>query len=105
MDTSHALLHHHTHKILQVERALTAHSTGHFIEDHRPFSEKAWGHRTPIYLGLAKKMSAAQWAGFYGMLRTHENIKSQLEEYNKPTEQWTDDPNEYFIVGSDSEEE
>ena len=105
MDTSHALSHYRTHKILQVDRALSAHSIGHFVEDPRPFSEKAWGHRTPIYLKLAKKMSAAQWAGFYGMLHTHEKIKNQLEEYSKPAEQWTDDPDEYFIVGSDSEEE
>jgi len=90
---------------IQIERALSMHSQGFFIKDCRSFSEKNWGHRTAIYLKLAGDMTAAQWAGFYGMLRVHEDIRDKLEEFSKPAEQWTDDPNEYFIAGSDPAEE
>jgi len=89
----------------QIERALTMHSQGFFIKDRRSFSEKNWGHRTAIYLKLAKDMTATQWAGFYGMLRVHEDIQDKLEEFSKPAEQWTDDPDEYFIAASDPTEE
>jgi hypothetical protein len=77
------------------------HTEGYFIRDHHSFSEKHWGNRTTIYLKLANDMTPAQWARFYGMLRAHENILDKMEEYGKPAEKWTDDPNEYFIVGSD----
>ena len=46
-------------------------------------------------------MTAAQWAGFYGMLHVHEVILDKLEEFSQPAEKWMDDPNKYFIVGSD----
>ena len=50
-------------------------------------------------------MTAGQWAGFYGMLRVHKDIQDKMDEFGKPAEQWTDDPNEYFIVASDPPEE
>jgi hypothetical protein len=80
------------------------HTLGTFVMGD-PFSEKACGRRTAVYLKLANDMTASQWAGFYGMLRVHEDIQDKLKEYSKPTEQWTDDPEEYFIIGSDSEGE
>lgn len=45
-------------------------------------------------------MAPAQWGYFYSMLCVHENILNKLKEFNKPAEQWTNDPNEYFIVRS-----
>ena len=54
---------------------------------------------------LAKEMSAAQWAQFYSMLRAHEKIQDGLKEFSKPAKPWTDNPNEYFIAGSDPLEE
>ena len=81
------------------------HSLGFFVKGCDSFSEKSWGHRTPVYLKLAKDMTASQWARFYGMLRVHENIQDKLKEFNKPAEQWTNDPDEYFITGSDPTEE
>ena len=81
------------------------HAQGFFIKNHQSFSEKSWGHRTAVYLKLAKDMTAAQWAPFYGMLRVHEDIQDKLKEFSKPAEQWTDDPDKYFIVGSDPPEE
>lgn len=81
------------------------HAQGFFIKCRRSFSEKSWGHRTAIYSKLAKAMTAGQWAGFYGMLRVHEDIQDKMDEFGKPAEQWTDDPNEYFIVASDPPEE
>jgi len=80
------------------------HSTGYFIEDSRPFSEKVWGCRTAIYLKLAHEMTATQWGKFYDMLRVHEDIQEKLKDYNKPAEHWTDDPEEYFIIESDPPE-
>ena len=81
------------------------HSQGFFIKDRHSFSEKHWGPRTAVYLKLAKDMTATQWARFYGMLRVHEDIQDKLKESSKPAEQWNDDPDEYFIVGSDPPEE
>ena len=81
------------------------HSQGFFIKDRRSFSEKNWGHRTVIYLKLANDMTATQWARFYSMLRVHEDIQDKLEESGEPAEKWTDDPNKYFIAGSDPAEE
>jgi hypothetical protein len=46
-------------------------------------------------------MTAAQWARFYDTLRVHEKIEDKLKEFKKPVEQWTNDPEEYFITGSD----
>jgi hypothetical protein len=89
---------------LQVERALCMHTLGMFVMGD-PFSEKACGSRTDVYLKLANDMTVTQWAGFYGMLRVHEDIQGRLKECNKPAEQWTDDPEEYLIMESDSEEE
>jgi len=81
------------------------HSTGYFIEDKRPFSEKFWGHRTAIYIKLAKDLSASQWKNFYGALSYTGDIQGKLEEYGRPVEHWTDNPDEYFIMGSDPVEE
>jgi hypothetical protein len=81
------------------------HSTGMFIDDGRPFSEKVWGARTAIYVKLAQEMSAPQWGKLYGMLRVNEEMLEELKEHSKPIEHWTDDPEEYFIVGSDPTDE
>ena len=81
------------------------HSQGFFIKGRGTFSEKSWGHRTPVYLKLAKDMTPAQWGHFYGMLRVSESIQDDLKEFNKPIEQWTNDPDEYFITGSDPADE
>jgi len=35
----------------------------------------------------------------------HEDVQDKLKEFSKPAEQWTDDPDEYIIVGSDPPEE
>ena len=86
---------------LQVERGLLMHSTGYYIKDERPFSEKFWGHRMVIYIKLAKELSDSRWDGIYAGLAYTEEIHKKLRECSKPVEQWTDDPNEYFIVGSD----
>lgn len=81
------------------------HTLGYFIKGRQSFSEKSWGHRTAVYMKLAKDMTATRWARFYGMLRVHEDIQTKLKEFSKPAEQWTDDPKEYFIAGSDPPEE
>ena len=39
------------------------------------------------------------------MLRVHKKIEDGLKEFSKPAEPWTDNPDEYFIVGSDPLEE
>jgi hypothetical protein len=57
-----------------------------------------------IYLKLAKDMTASQWTKFYGMLRVHGDILEKLKESTKPAEHWDDDPEEYFIMGSDPAE-
>lgn len=77
------------------------HTTGYYIEDKRPFSEKTWGHRTAIYVKLAKDLSESQWNGIYGGLEVTQDIHEKLDKYSKPVEQWTDNPEEYFIVASD----
>ena len=76
-------------------------STGHFIQDKRPFSEKYWGHRTKIYVKLAKQLLPAQWKAIYGGLDYSAGYQESLREFSRPVEHWTDDPEEYFIVGSD----
>ena len=50
-------------------------------------------------------MTSAQWVVFYCMLRVHEDIQEQMEEFSKPAKRWTNDPDEYFIMGSDLPEE
>ena len=81
------------------------HSTGYFIEDRRPFSEKFWGHRTAIYVKLVKELSDSKWEAFYAALAYSEGVQEKLSECSKPAETWTNDPNDYFIVGSDPVEE
>lgn len=81
------------------------HTQGFFIKTGRSFSDKSWGHRTAIYLKLAKDMTASQWGSFYRMLHVHEDIQDKLEEFTKPAKQYTNDPNEYFIAESDPEAE
>lgn len=80
------------------------HSTGHFVEDKRAFSEKLWGHRTAIYIKLAKQLSNSQWNSFYAGMAYTEGIHEKFKEFRQPVEHWTDDPDEYFIVGSDPPE-
>lgn len=81
------------------------HSTGYLIEDRRSFSEKYWGHRTAIYLKLIKELSNSRWENFYAALAFSEDVQEKMSECSKPVETWTDDPNEYFIFGSDPVEE
>ena len=81
------------------------HTLGHLIKDGRLFLEKHWGQWTTVYLKLAKDMTSAQWVVFYCMLRVHEDIQEQMEEFSKPAKRWTNDPDEYFIMGSDLPEE
>jgi len=81
------------------------HSTGYFIEDKRAFSEKFWGQRTAVYIKLAKLLSTSQWDNFYQALGCTEEVQEKLTEFGRPVEHWTDDPEEYFIVGSDPGEE
>ena len=77
------------------------HSTGHYIKDKRPFSEKFWGHRTMIYIKLANELPDSRWDGLYSALAYTEGVHEKMNEFSKPVEHWTDDPDEYFIVGSD----
>lgn len=81
------------------------HALGYFVDDGRAFSEKHWGPRTAVYLKLAREMTAVQWDRFYDMLRVHEDLIEEMREFNRPAENWTDDPDEYFIVGSDPAED
>ena len=80
------------------------HSTGTFILDGRAFSEVNWGHRTPVYAKLAGDMTDSQWERFYAGLGYTEAINEKLKECSRPVQHWTDDPNEYFIVGSEPAE-
>jgi hypothetical protein len=41
----------------------------------------------------------SQWGDFYVDMVYNEGIYKKFEEFSKPVENWTDDPNEYFIVG------
>jgi len=81
------------------------HSTGYFIDDKRPFSEKNWAYRTEIYIKLIKELSDSWWDGFYAGLACTAGIEEKLDECSRPAWTWTNDPNEHFIVGSDSVEE
>ena len=81
------------------------HLTGTFIMDGRPFSDNNWGHRTAVYAKLARDMTDSQWNKFYAGLGYTEAIKEKLKECSKPVQHWTDNPDEYFIVGSDPVEE
>ncbi|KAF9641975.1 hypothetical protein BDM02DRAFT_3133425 [Thelephora ganbajun] len=83
------------------ECALLMHSTSWFIEDKCPFSEKFWGHQTAIYVKLMKELSTSQWNTFYTGLGYTEGVHEKLNEFSRPVKRWTDDPDEYFIVGSD----
>ena len=86
---------------LQVECTLLMHSTGYYIKDERPFSEKFWGHRTMIYIKLVKELPDLRWDGLYSALAYTEGVHKKMSEFSKPVEHWTNDPDEYFIVGSD----
>ena len=88
----------------QVECAFRMHSTSHFIKDDRPFSEKFWGHRTAIYVKLAKGLSSLKWDGFNGALASAQGVQDKLKECSQPVERWTNDPDEYFIITSDPAE-
>jgi hypothetical protein len=77
------------------------HSFGFFIKSNSSFSEASCGSRTAIYLKLIGDMTPHQWARFYATLQVHENIRNKLKEFGQPAEEWTDDPNKYFIAGSD----
>ena len=77
------------------------HSTGHYTEDKHSFSKKTWGHQTVIYTKLAKEVSDSQWNRIYGGLEYTEGVNEKLNEFSKPVETWTDNPQEYFIASSD----
>ena len=77
------------------------HSTGTYIQDKRPFSEKFWGHRTAIYVKLVKDLSITQWNNFYAGLGFAGEMEEKFNEFSRPVEHWTDNPDEYFIAGSD----
>ena len=89
----------------QVERALLMHSTGRLIQDKRAFSEVNWGSRTRVYIKLAGQMNDSQWTKFYSALDFAGEMEEKLKEFSRPVEHWTDNPDEYFIVGSDPAEE
>ena len=89
----------------QIERGLQMHSTGIYIEDRKPFSKNGWMHRTSIYLKLINSLTEAQWTSIYGSLSLVEDVHEKLKEFSRPVERWTDDPNEYTVVGSDSPED
>jgi hypothetical protein len=86
---------------LQVERGLFMHSTGYYIKNESSFSERFWGNRTAIYVKLAKALSDSQWNSFYGGLSYTEGYHEKQSEFSRPVEHWTDNPDEYFIMGSD----
>ena len=90
--------------LLQVERAFLMHSTGYFIKDERAFSEKWWGHRTTIYIKLVKELSNSRWNGINGALASAKDLLDKLKKASQPVVRWTNDPEEYFIVGSDPAE-
>lgn len=77
------------------------HSTGYFVEDKRPFSDKLWGHRSAIYVKLAGELTDSQWTGFYGGLEFTDGINEKMREFRKPVEEWTNDPDAYQMVASD----
>ena len=81
------------------------HALGSYIKGRGSFSKKYWGNRTPVYLKLAQDMTNSQWDRLYGMLHTNESILEELRDCSKPAEEWTDNPDEYFIVASDPLEE
>lgn len=81
------------------------HSTGTFIRDQRAFSENNWGHRTAVYAKLAGDMTPSQWDSFYAGLGYAGHISDKLKECSQPVQNWTDDPDEYRIIGSDPVEE
>ena len=101
------LIHYHATlmPVSQIEHALSMHALGFYVKDHHSFPEKFWGHQTPVYLKLAKEMSATQWAQLYSMLHIHKKIQDRLKEFSKPAKLWTSNPNEYFIAGSNPLEE
>ena len=81
------------------------HSTGYFIEDKHPFSEKKWGHRTAIYVKLATELSISQWTSIYGSLEHTEDVDKKMREFSKPVVNWSSDPNNYSLVASDPPDE
>ena len=76
------------------------HSTGYYIEDKCPFAEKTWGHRTMIYVKLAKGLSHSQWTRIFGGLEYTQGLQEKLNEFSKPVENWMDNLEDYFIVSS-----
>ena len=80
-------------------------STGTFIVDGCPFSNNNWGHRTAAYAKLTGDMTNSQWNRFYAGLGYTEVIKEKLKECSKPVQYWTDNQDEYFIIGSAPVEE
>jgi len=51
-----------------------------------------------------KALSVPQWNNFYAALGVAGEVQEKLKDFSKPVEHWTDDPDEYFIVGSDPAE-
>ena len=58
-----------------------------------------------LMLKLVGELTNSRWGGFYAGLAFSQDVQEKLSECSKPVETWTDDPNEYFIVGSDPVEE
>ena len=77
------------------------HSTGYHIEDKHPFTKKTWGHHTAIYVKLAKGLFHSQWTRIFGGLEYTQGLQEKLNKFSKPVENWTDNPEDYFIVLSD----
>ena len=61
------------------------------------------GTQDSYYIKLVNELSASKWSGFNRALETSQSIQDQLDEY-RPVERWTDDPEQYFIMGSDPAE-
>ena len=71
---------------LQVECTLLMHSTGYYIKDECPFSEKFWGHRTMIYIKLVKELPDLRWDGLYSALAYTEGVHKKMSEFSKLVE-------------------
>ena len=50
-------------------------------------------------------MTPSQWDRFYAGLGTTGEISEKLRECSQPKQNWTNDPEQYRIIGSDPVEE
>ena len=81
------------------------HSTGYFIQDDHSFSNQGWGTRTAIYVKLAKELSDLKWDNIYKAMHSAEVVQEKLGRFSRPVENWTDNPENYHIISSDSPKE